>query len=93
MKIHLFGLPISIHRRLKEESGGAWSGTVPDGHASLPTPLNSNAIGPFSESELRELKKSVGEGFTHIVIPANRKWNEIKRRFRFDCRIHLARLQ
>jgi hypothetical protein len=58
MKIHLFGLPISIHRRLKEESGGEWSGAVPDGHESLPTPLNSNAIGPFSESELRELAES-----------------------------------
>jgi hypothetical protein len=43
--------------------------------------------------ESAELEKSVGEGFTHIVIPANREWKEIKRRFRFDCRIHLARLQ
>ncbi len=93
MKIHLFGLPISIHRRLKEESGGEWAGAVPDGHEFLPTPLNSNALGPFSASELRELEKAVGEGFTHIVIPANRDWNEIKRRFRFDCRIHLARLR
>lgn len=57
------------------------------------TPITSNSLGPFSESELRELIDAVGEGFTHIVIPGSRDWQEIKRRLQFDCRIHLARLR
>ncbi len=93
MKVHLFGLPISLHRRLKEESGREWEGAVPEGHAFMATPLNSNEMGAFSTSELNELDKAVGNGFTHIVIPANRDWREIGRRFQYDCRIHIARLR
>jgi hypothetical protein len=92
MKVHLFGLPLSLHRRLKEESSN-WHGALPDGHTFRATPTNSNSMGPFSEPELRELVEAVSEGFTHIVIPANRDWAEIKRRLQFDCRIHLARLR
>lgn len=92
MKLHLFGLPLSLHRRLKEESS-EWREALPAGHLFRATPINSNSMGPFSESELCELIDAVGDGFTHIVIPANRDWAEISRRLRFDCRIHLARLR
>jgi hypothetical protein len=92
MKVHLFGLPISIHRRLKEESWN-WRDALPPGHGFRATPSFSNSVGLFSESELRELINAAGEGFTHIVIPANRDWLEIKKRLQFDCRIHLARLR
>jgi len=92
MKIHLFGLPLSIHRRLKEESSN-WQEALPPGHGFRATPSFSNSVGQFSESELGELVHAVGEGFTHIVIPATRDWQEIKRRLQFDCRIHLARLR
>jgi hypothetical protein len=37
--------------------------------------------------------KAVGEGFTHIVLPASRDWPEIQKRFKFNCRIHIARLR
>lgn len=93
MNVHLFGLPISLHRRLKEESGGKWAGAVPNGHAFVATPLNSNEIRAFSTAELGELDKAVGNGLTHIVIPASRDWREIGRRFQYDCRIHIARLR
>ena len=92
MKVHLFGLPLSIHRRLKEESSN-WHEALPLGHAFRATPISSNSIGQFSEPELNELVEAVGDGFTHIVIPANRDWAEIRRRLQFDCRIHLARLR
>ena len=92
MKIHLFGLPLSIHRRLKEESAG-WTEAVPDGHEFRATPISSNEMGPITKAELDELFKSVGEGFTHIVIPANRNWDAIRKGLQFDCRIHLARLR
>ncbi len=91
MKVHLFGLPISLHRRLKEESSN-WKEALP-GHAFRATPISSNEIGRFSEPELRELVDAVSDGFTHIVIPANRDWAEIRKRLQFDCRIHLARLR
>lgn len=92
MKVHLFGLPISLHRRLKEESGGDWDGAVPDGHAFLATPLTSNEMG-FLPSDLAELDKAVVNGFTHILIPASREWRQVAKRFEFDCRIHIARLR
>src|SRR5450759_66276 len=43
----------------------------------------------FKQAELSELFKGVGEGFTHVVIPANRNWDSIRKRFQFDCRINL----
>jgi hypothetical protein len=92
MKVHLFGLPISLHRRLKEESSN-WLDVLPPGHMFRGTPIFSNSLGTFSEPELRELADGVGDGFTHIVIPASRDWQEIKRRFHYDCRIHLSRLR
>jgi hypothetical protein len=92
MKIHLFGLPISLHRRLKEESS-EWSDAVPTGHDFRATPIATNEMGPFTQAELEELFKGVSEGFTHIVIPATRNWNMIRDRLQFDCRIHIARLR
>jgi len=92
MKVHLFGLPISLHRRLKEESGN-WSNAVPAGHQFRATPIESNDKGPFKQAELDELFRGVSEGFLHVVIPANRNWDVIRKRFQFDCRIHLARLR
>jgi hypothetical protein len=92
MKVHLFGLPISLHRRLKAASAG-WMDAVPNGHEFRATPIESNEKGPFTQSEMEELAKAVGEGFTHIVIPANRNWGSVRTRLQFDCRIHLARLR
>lgn len=73
MKIHLFGLPISLHRRLKETSCD-WLGAVPAGHEFRATPILSNDLGPFTPAELDELSEGVSDGFTHIVIPASRNW-------------------
>ena len=92
MKVHLFGLPISLHRRLKEESSN-WTNAVPDGHEFRATPIESNEKGPFKQTEIDELFRGVEEGFTHIVIPANRNWDAIRKGLKFDCRIHLARLR
>lgn len=92
MKVHLFGLPISLHRRLKAESGN-WAGAVPEGHEFRSTPIDSNEKGPFTPAELDGLLKSVSEGFTHVVLPANRNWDLVRKRLQFDCRIHLARLR
>src|SRR6185312_13793423 len=92
MKIHLFGLPISLHRRLKEESSD-WAEAVPAGHEFRATPIASNEMGPFTQAELDELFKGVGDGFTHIAIPASRNWDTIRRGLQYDCRIHLARLR
>ena len=92
MKVHLFGLPISLHRRLKQESLD-WADAVPHGHEFRATPSDSNEKGVFKQGELDELFKAVGEGFTHVVLPANRNWNSIRNRLEFDCRIHLARLR
>lgn len=92
MKVHLFGLQISLHRRLKEESAD-WAEAVPNGHEFRATPIHSNEMGPFKQAELNELIKGVGEGFTHVIIPANRNWDSIRKSLQFDCRIHLARLR
>ena len=91
MKVHLFGLPISTHRRLKEESGD-WTDAVPDPHEFHATPISTNEYMSFTEGELDELARWVSDGFTHLVIPANREWRIIQERFRFDCRVHMARL-
>jgi hypothetical protein len=92
MRVHLFGLPISLHRRLKESSR-EWEEAVPVGHSFRATPVQSNEMSAFSDTEIREIETAVEEGFTHIIIPANRSWAEINRRFQFDCRIHVARLR
>jgi hypothetical protein len=92
VKVHLFGLPLNLHRRLKEESSN-WQGAVPDGHFFRATPIYSNAVGPATDSELQELVVGVNDGFTHIVIPANRDWANIEKRLKFDCRVHSAKLR
>lgn len=92
MKFHLFGLPLNTHRRLKQESSN-WRDAVPSAHSFRATPIFSNAIGPATESELSELINGVNEGFTHIIIPANRDWGDIEKRLRFDCRVHSVKLR
>jgi hypothetical protein len=54
--------------------------------------ISTNSHAPFTEGELRDLSDAVGEGFTHIVIPASRDWKIVQSRFQFDCRVHIARL-
>jgi hypothetical protein len=91
LKVHLFGLPISTHRRLEGESGG-WQDAVPPPHRFRPTPSLTNERAPFTDRELKELRGAVNEGFTHIVIPASRTWKIIQEKLQFDCRVHIARL-
>jgi hypothetical protein len=91
VKVHLFGLPISTHRRLQTESEG-WTDAVPAPHEFHSTPISTNEQAFFTDGELKDLRNKVGEGFTHIVIPANRDWKVVQSRFQFDCRVHIARL-
>ena len=91
MKVHLVGLPLSTHRRLKIESNN-WKDAVPSPHLFRSSPISTNAFDSFTEGEIKDVTAAIGEGFTHIVIPANRDWKVIQQRFQFDCRIHLARL-
>jgi hypothetical protein len=92
MKVHLFGLPKSAHIRMKDESHN-WSDAVPAPHQFRATPILSNELGKVAESEIKELAKAVGEGFTHIVLAGVREWKGIYSCLQFDCRIHLARLR
>jgi hypothetical protein len=92
VKVHLFGLPVSTHRRLKDESEG-WTDAVPDPHLFRASPISTNSYSPFTEGELRDLAAAVGDGFTHIVIPGSRDWKIVQARFQFDCRVHIARLR
>jgi hypothetical protein len=66
---------------------------VPAGHEFRATPILSNDLGPFTPTELDELSDGVSDGFTHIVIPASRNWDVIRKRLQFDCRVHIARLR
>jgi hypothetical protein len=91
MKVHLFGLPISTHRRLQMESDG-WIDAVPAPHEFHSTPISTNEQALFTDGELMDLRNKVGEGFTHIIIPASRDWKVVQSRFQFDCRVHIARL-
>jgi len=91
MKVHLFGLPLSTHRRLKQDSDG-WQNAVPEPHLFRATPISTNEYATFTKGELQDLAGAVAEGFTHIVIPASRDWKLLQSRFQFDCRVHIARL-
>lgn len=91
MNFHLFGLPLSTHRRLKRESEG-WRDAVPAPHRFRATPISTNEYAPFTKGEIRDLAAAVAEGFTHIVVPASRDWKVIQTHFRLDCRVHIARL-
>ncbi len=91
MNVHLFGLPISTHRRLKQESDG-WQDAVPTPHLFRSSPISTNEYASFTAGEIKDLIGAVAEGFTHIVIPANRDWKVIQSQFQFDCRVHIARL-
>ena len=91
MRVLLFGLPLSTHRRLKDESQG-WVDAVPAPHIFSSAPTATNEYSPYSEGELRELRGLLAEGFTHVVVPASRDWREVQSRLRFDCRVHIIRL-
>ena len=72
MKLHLFGLPLNLHRRLKEESSN-WREALPDGCHRLGRPqlIQTHEWDRFSEPELRELKvAAVGDGFTPYCHPS-----------------------
>ena len=45
MKVLLFGLPLSAHRRLKEDSGD-WQEAVPEPHTFSSTPTDTNEHTP-----------------------------------------------
>ncbi|MGD0228219.1 MAG: hypothetical protein ABSF71_38440 [Terriglobia bacterium] len=92
MRVHLFGLPLSTHNRLKEESRN-WQDAVPAPHNFRSTPIMSNELGKISQSEIEELAKGVGEGFNHLVLAGMRDWPKVRSSLRFDCRIHIARLR
>lgn len=91
MKVHLVGLPISAHRRLREESDD-WKDAVPERHDFLSTPLATNEHTPFTKGELNSLREIAGKGFTHVVIPGSRDWRIVSQMLQFDCRVHIARL-
>ena len=91
MKVHLFGLPISAHIRLKDESRN-WSDAVTAPHEFRSTPILSNEIGRVSQSEIAEVASAMGEGFNHIVLPGLRNWKKLYSRLQFDGRIHVSRL-
>jgi hypothetical protein len=91
MKVHLFGLPESAHIRLKDESGN-WSGAVSAPHEFRSTPILSNRLGQVTGSDIKELVKAVGEGFTHLVLVGIREWQKISSRLKFDCRVHVVRI-
>lgn len=92
MRVHLFGLPISTHIRLKAESRD-WQDAVPAPHEFRSTPTLTNELTQISESEINELSKAIGEGFNHIVLVGVRKWQKVYSRLLFDGRIHVARLR
>jgi hypothetical protein len=91
LKVHLFGLPLSTHRRLEQESND-WVDAVPPGHEFSSTPISTNERAPFSSNELKDLKAKVGHGYTHVIIPASRHWEAVAKFLQFDCRVHVARL-
>jgi hypothetical protein len=91
VKVHLFGLPISTHRRLERESDG-WKDAVPAPHVFSSMPLSTNEHVRFSKGELKDLRHIVDEGFTHIVVPGSRDWKTVRTSLEFDCRLHVARL-
>lgn len=91
MKVHLFGLPKSAHIRLKAESA-EWADAVPSPHKFRATPLLSNDLGDVGKSDIDELAKAIGEGFTHIVLAGVREWKKIYASLQYDCRIHLTRI-
>lgn len=91
MRVHLFGLPISTHRRLRSESVD-WKDAVPTPHVFRATPLSTNDQSVVTEGELEEVVRAVGEGFTHIIMAGNRNWKKVQDRLQFDCRVHIAKL-
>jgi hypothetical protein len=59
------------------ESDG-WKDAVPTPHEFHSTPISTNEQAPFTNGELKDLRTKVGEGFTHIVIPASRDWKIVQ---------------
>ncbi len=92
MQLHLCGLPLKLHRRLKEESLD-WENALPEPHRLLVTPINSPSPRPFKRAEVDEIRTAVGEGFTHIVLLGTRDWKSIANGLEFDCRVHTLRIQ
>jgi hypothetical protein len=91
MKVLLVGLPLSTHTRLKAESDG-WKDAVPPPHSFHSTPFSTNEHEAFSGRELRDLRQRSHDGFTHIVVPANRSWKVVQETLKYDCRVHIVRL-
>jgi hypothetical protein len=55
-------------------------------------PTDSNEHAEFSVGELRGLKQTVSQGFTHIVLPQSRRWKAVRDALEYDCRLHVVRL-
>lgn len=77
---------------MKDESAG-WNEALPADHSLLVTPINSPAPRPFTKAEREEILNAAGVGFTHVVLLGTRDWGTIADSLRFDCRVHILRLQ
>jgi hypothetical protein len=91
MNLHLVGLPLSAHRRLADESNG-WEGVVDEPHRFLSTPFASNDQQRFSSKELADIKDRMQGGWTHVIVAGNRRWQDVEKLLKFDCRVHVSRL-
>jgi len=90
VKIQLCGLPLSVHRRLMEESND-WDMGHEWVHTLRATPINHTSPRPFTLAELGEIAAAVGEGFTHIALAATRDWRRVAEDLKFDCRVAILR--
>jgi hypothetical protein len=88
VKVQVVGLPLTTHRRLKNEAGD-WATALGPDHVFRSSP--SSAWPSIGQAEIADIRANVREGFAHIIVMPMRAWEVVRNSFRFDCRVVMAR--
>lgn len=80
------GLPLNAYRDLESEFY-SWAETLMPAIKFRACPLLSKHTPRIYPGDLKDLENIVAEGYVHIALFPCRDWEQVRDRFRFDCRV------
>jgi len=91
MNAQFAGLPLNAYRKLQRDFD-SWSETLVPSISFRACPLLSEHTPYILPGDIKNIENNAREGFVHIALFRCRDWEQVKDRFRFDCRVTLLEL-
>jgi len=80
------GLPLNAYRKLEREFH-SWAETLMPAIRFRACPLLSEHTPRISPGDLKNIENNTAGGYVHIAVFPSRDWEQVRDRFRFDCRV------